>query len=87
MADVVYAVDSAQIMMPDETMVLIRRGEPWAADAAVVRFKPKLFSADPEEWIRATPSAIGADGEPLTPESASEQMTASPGERRSVRRG
>lgn len=75
--DTVYAVDTAQIMMPDESMVLIRKGEPWSTDSPVVRFKPELFSTEVD---RPAPTSIGPDGSPV------EQATAAPGEKRSTRR-
>lgn len=79
MSDVVYAVDTAQVMMPNESLVLIRKGEPWPVGAAVVRFKPMLFTAEPDQQA---PTSIGPDGSPVV-----EQATAAPGERRSTRRG
>ena len=78
MSEQVYAVDTAQIMMPDESLVLIRKGEPWPADSPVVRFKPALFTTEAD---RPAPTSIGPDGTPV------EQATAAPGERRNARRG
>lgn len=76
--DMVYAVDTAQIMMPDGSMVLIREGQPWSPNDPVVRFKPMLFSAEAE---KPAPTSIGADGQPVV-----EQATAAPGEKRNTRR-
>jgi hypothetical protein len=73
----VYAVDTANIMMPDESMVLIQKGEPWSTDAEVVRFKPQLFTTEPDQ---PAPTSIGPGGIPV------EQATAAPGEKRNVRR-
>ena len=73
----VYAVDTVQIMMPDESMVLIRKGEPWSTDSPVVQFKPMLFS---DQADRPAPTSIGPDGLPV------EQATAAPGEKRNARR-
>lgn len=75
--DTVYAVDTVNIMMPDESMVLIHKGEPWSTDSPVVRFKPQLFTTEAE---RPAPTSIGPDGMPV------EQATAAPGEKRNVRR-
>lgn len=77
---VVYAATTAQVMLPNGAMVLLREGEAHAADAEVVRFRPELFSDDPERWTRPAPTSIGPDGRPV------EQATAAPGEKRSVRR-
>ena len=78
--DVVYAVDTAQV--PTETcgLVLVRKGEHWSADDAVVAAMPSLFSADPRYGLRYS-STPPADEPPV------EQATAGPGERRNVRRG
>lgn len=78
---VVYAVDTANIMMPNGQMVLIRRGEPRSSEEEVVRFKPFLFSTDAELYSDRPPTSVGVDGMPV------EAATANPGERRSVRRG
>jgi hypothetical protein len=75
--DMVYAVDSAQIAMPDGSLALIRKGEPRRADDPLVRFKPMLFTDEPE---RPLPTSIGPDGSPV------EAATAVPGEKRNVRR-
>jgi hypothetical protein len=76
--DMVYAADTANIMMPDGSMVLIREGQPWSPNDPVVQFKPMLFRRDPEAQA---PTSIGADGQPVV-----EQATAAPGEKRNTRR-
>lgn len=73
----VYAVDTAQVMMPDESMVLVCKDEPWESDSPVVRLKPELFRSTP---AGPPPTSIGPDGIPV------EQATAAPGEKRNVRR-
>lgn len=77
--NVVYATQTAQIIMPEGYPVVVRLGTHWSADDAVVRARPDLFSEDPRHGISGrTP----AESEPET-----ETATAAPGERRSVRRG
>jgi len=78
MSDVVYAIDTVNVMMPDGRMVLIHKGDAHSPAEEIVRFKPVLFSDD---RLQGSPDAFGADG------LAVEQATANPGERRSVRRG
>lgn len=71
MERIVYAVEDAAVGMPDGSIVSIRRGQPYPADAPVVRRTPGFFSTDPTGVV----------------ESPVEQATAAPGERRSTRRG
>lgn len=77
--DVVYAVDTANVMMPNGQMELVHRGEPKPSSHPLVLFKPELFSTDAGFYLRGEPTAYGADGLPV------ESATAAPGERRNVR--
>jgi len=72
MTNVVWAKDSAVVVMPDGSMVKITEGDRWPADHPVVRQHGGWFSDDP---------AYG-----LPKDSPVETATAAPGERRSTRR-
>lgn len=73
--DVVYALDSAVVAMPDGSQVHVRKDSTWPAEDPVVVQQPRLFSADPRGVVQSS----GA----LPPV---ETATAAPGERRNVRR-
>jgi hypothetical protein len=73
---VVYAKQTASVMMPEGYPVLVPLGTHWSADDPVVKANPDMFSDDPR---------FGLYGQP--PEDAAETATAVPGERRNVRRG
>jgi hypothetical protein len=73
--DVVYAMDSAVVAMPDGSQVHVRKDSTWPADDPVVTQVPRLFSGDPRGVVHTS------DGLPPV-----ETATAAPGERRNVRR-
>jgi len=54
--------------------ILVREGEPWAADDPLVINRPDLFTANPDRFVRRTVPP------PVFP--AVEQATAEPGEQR-----
>jgi hypothetical protein len=72
---VVYPKQTSLVTMPEGHSVLVPFGSHWAADDPIVRAHPDLFSDDPMNGIYGNPPA------------ESEQATATPGERRNVRRG
>lgn len=74
--NVVYAVDTAVVPLPDGGMVTVKQGEHWPASDPVVKAQPGLFSDDPRYGLRYT-------AEPAGPV---ETATAAPGEQRQVRR-
>ncbi len=73
---VVYAKQTASVMMPEGYPVMVPLGTHWWADDPVVRANPDLFSDDPRFGL------VGHQ-----PEDEVEAATANPGEKRSVRRG
>jgi hypothetical protein len=73
---VVYATQTASIMMPEGYPVTVLLGTHWWADDPVVRANPDLFSDDPRNGL------VGH-----APADEVETATAEPGQRRSVRRG
>jgi hypothetical protein len=73
---IVYAKQSASIMMPEGYPVMVPLGTHWWADDPVVRANPDLFSDDPRHGL------VGH-----APADEVEAATVNPGEKRSVRRG
>lgn len=71
-AGVVYANETASVAMPTGEVVTIHRGDHYPTDHPVVLRCPGFFTTD------ARVGMVDADVE---------QMTAAPGERRTVRRG
>lgn len=78
--DVVYAVDTAQVPTVECGLVLVRKGEHWAANDPVVRAQPSLFTTDARYGMRYSAEPAGYNDPPV------EQATAAPGEKRNVRR-
>lgn len=87
--EVVYAVSSANIALPDGTPIPVIIGTHWPSTDPVVRARPELFSPDPRFGLAYLPSSPppGYDAE-LNELDADEfeSASAAPGERRSVRR-
>lgn len=78
--EIVYPVTDATLTLANGSVFVVRRGQHWSTEDAVVKEKPDAFSADPRYGLAfSVPPAEMADP-PV------EQATAEPGERRSVRR-
>jgi hypothetical protein len=73
---VVYAKQTASVMMPEGYPMLVPLGTHWAASDPVVQARPDLFSDDPRFGLFRP-----------APEDEVETATSTPGERRNVRRG
>lgn len=82
--DVVYAVASQPVSLPNGGRVQVRKGTHWPADDPVVKAVPALFSPDARWGLWYTEEPDGWDA-PI--DAPVETATAGPGERRSVRRG
>lgn len=77
---VVYAKQTASVVMPEGYPVVVPLGTHWSAADPVVRAHPELFSDDPRFGIYGRP--------PADDDAPTETATAAPGERRAaVRRG
>ena len=74
MPNIVYANTTCSTGTADGTVIRLIAGDAWAADDPLVLERPGLFSDEPlVHRTRAAPVV--------------EQATASPGERRNIRRG
>ena len=78
---VVYAKSGVVLSLPAGYPIRIIAGSHWRADDPIVRNYPDLFSEDPRTGLsQSGPLPELEDDAPV------EQATASPGERRAVRR-
>lgn len=78
--EIVYPINDATLTLADGSVFVVRRGQHWSTEDAVVREKPDAFSTDPRYGLAfSTPP-------PEMSEPPVEQATAAPGERRNVRR-
>ena len=82
MIDVVYAVGTERVQIPNGESVPVQKGTHWPATDPVVLAYPALFTSDPRYGLRYTTAPPGHDAEL----NEVEEATANPGERRSVRR-
>lgn len=82
MIDVVFAMGTERVGMPDGHSVQVRKGSHWPANDPVVRARPSLFTPDARYGLQYTAPPPGYDGDL----NEVEEATANPGERRSVRR-
>lgn len=80
MIDVVFAMGTDHVNLPNGGRVRVQKGTHWPADDPAVRSRPELFSPDPRwgMWYSKEPDGYDA---PI------EMATNNPGEKRSVRRG
>jgi hypothetical protein len=83
MIDVVYAMGTEQVGMPDGTSVPVQKGTHWSASDPVVKRRPHLFTTDARYGLQYTAPPPGYDGQL----NEVEEATVNPGEKRSVRRG
>jgi len=79
--DVVYATSTSVVTLPSGAVFVVRGGTHWPADDEVVRHNPSLFSTDARYGL----SYSSAPREMSSPPEV-ETATATPGERRNVRR-
>jgi len=84
MIDVVYAMGSERVGMPDGTSVPVPKGTHWPASDPVVKQRPQLFTTDPRYGLLYTPTSPPPGYDEQLNEV--EEATANPGEKRSVRR-
>ena len=82
MIDVVYAIGTESVGLPNGETVTVPKGSHWPKGDPVVRTRPGLFTDDPRYGLLYTAPPPGHDIELNEVEMA----TANPGERRSVRR-
>lgn len=83
MIDVVYAIGTERVQIPDGPSVPVMKGTHWPVEDPVVRARPELFTPDPRYGLRYTAAPRGHD----VNLNEVEEATANPGERRNVRRG
>lgn len=78
--DIVYPVTNATLTLANGAQFVVRIGQHWPSDDAVVLEKPDAFTTDPRYGLAfSTPPPEMADP-PV------EQATAAPGEKRNLRR-
>lgn len=84
--DVVYAMGTEVVALPDGNAVRVMKGTHWPADDPAVKARPALFTTDERYGLfyTAPPAGYDKDLQPLGDDV--ETATAVPGERRSVRR-
>ena len=82
MIDVVYAMGTETVGMPDGTAIPVHKGSHWPASDPVVMRRPALFTSDARFGLLYTVAPPGFDMEL----NVVEEATANPGEKRSVRR-
>jgi hypothetical protein len=78
--EVVYAVTTIRVGLPNGTFGVVQKGTHWPADDPVVRGHPEAFSTDPRYGLNFSQQPDGYDEPPV------EQATAGPGEQRTTRR-
>lgn len=92
MIDVVFAMDRANVPLPDGRVANVHKGQHWSKTDPVVQARPGLFTEDPRYGLLYTEPPPGYDGElNELPEGFRdvdefESASAAPGEKRSVRR-
>ena len=82
MIDVVYAMGTETVGMPDGTAIPVHKGSHWPASDPVVARRPALFTSDARFGLLYTVPPPGFDMDL----NEVEEATANPGEKRSVRR-
>lgn len=78
--DVVYPVTDASLPSANGGQHIVRRGQHWPVEDAVVKEHPEMFSSDPRYGLSFSTPPASMSEPPV------EQATAAPGERR-ARRG
>jgi hypothetical protein len=79
--EIVYPVTDATLTLANGSVFVVRRGQHWSTEDAVVKEKPDAFSADPRYGLAFSAPPPEMADPPV------EQATAEPGEKRSIRRG
>lgn len=82
MIQVVYAIGTERVQIPNGESVPVQKGTHWPATDPVVKAYPALFTPDPRYGLRYTAAPPGHD----VNLNEVEEATANPGEKRNVRR-